>query len=171
MELTKKDRVILINQYNILKRLDPDNSGYYDELIEILQNGYQIFYSKVDEWICDDMPAGEGRFVLDLLDIYRMVEHYKHNNPADKELDEHPWGQFRGFDGNNETEYFGFTNFVIGIQGKFTEQEKYRGNTDGFNSHMQVLEKYKGMVRKWHTMGRVYETSKTAILEILDAEA
>ena len=102
MELTKKDRLFLINQYEILKALNHDSASHYEELIEILANGYEIFYSMVDEWISDDMPSGKGSLVLDILNFYRSVEDYKHKNPGDKEIEGHLWSNFKGFDGNNE---------------------------------------------------------------------
>jgi len=169
MELTKKDRVFLINQYEILKRLDPDNSSRYEELIEILRDGYEIFYSMVDEWIDEDMPQNEGKFVLDILNIYRAIENYKRNNPKDKDITEHPRSHFMGFDGNNETSYMAFTRFLIEKQNKFAEQLPYREKTDNFNSHMPVLDKYRSMLDKWIELGRNFELSKEDILLILNA--
>jgi uncharacterized protein YfbU (UPF0304 family) len=96
MELTKKDRIVLINQYEILKRLDPDNADYYGQLCEILRSGYEYFYSMIDEGADANMPSEEGRLVIDILDFYRSVEDYKYNHPDDKELSEHPWGTFKG---------------------------------------------------------------------------
>ena len=77
MELTKKDRVLLINQYKVLAALNKDEEAYYLELIEVLERGYEIFYSLVDEWISEDMPEDEGRFVLNILDLYRAIEDVK----------------------------------------------------------------------------------------------
>ena len=42
MQLEKKDRLILINQYTILQLLDPDNKDSYEENIEVLRDGYQL---------------------------------------------------------------------------------------------------------------------------------
>ena len=39
MEIDKKDRLILINQYEILKHLNPDYKSEYERNIEILENG------------------------------------------------------------------------------------------------------------------------------------
>ena len=38
MKLDKKDRLILINQYKILAKLDANDATYYKELIQILEN-------------------------------------------------------------------------------------------------------------------------------------
>jgi uncharacterized protein YfbU (UPF0304 family) len=170
MDLTKKDRVFLINQYAILKRIDPENSSYYEEIIDILQHGYAIFYSMVDEWVSDDMPVEEAQLVLKILDFYRAVEDYKNNNPNDKELIDHPWSFFCGFDGNSEAGYCLFTMFLIDRQGKFSEQVKYREKTDNFNSHMPVLFKYKKMVDKWCEMDCRPQMLRDEIIAVLNAE-
>lgn len=169
MNLSKKDRVFLINQYEILKSLNHDSASHYEELIEILQNGYEIFYSEFEEWISDDMPSEKCRLVLDILTFYRSVEDYKRKNTDDKEIEGHLWSNFKGFDGNNESEYFLFTQFLIEKQKKFSEQLAYQKQTDNYNSHMPTLQKYQNMIQKWKELGEKYETSKDNIIEILNA--
>ncbi len=169
MQLEKIDRVLLINQYKILKKLDSESGVNYDELIEILQYGYEIFYSIVDEWIGEGMSKEKGKFVLDILGIYRMVEDYKKQNPQDEEILNHRWGYFKGFDGNEESEYFAFTLFLIETQKKFLEQLPYKTRNDNFNSHFPVVDKYQKMVSAWKSLGRGFRLSKEQILEILDS--
>ena len=50
MELTKKERLILYNQYEILKKLDPDGEENYKIDQEILINGFKANY--------DDLASG-----------------------------------------------------------------------------------------------------------------
>ena len=169
MDLSKKDRLFLINQYEILKALNPDYSSDYEESIEILQNGYETFYSRFDNSVYDEMSSEKSSLVFDILGIYRSVEDYKHNNPGDEEIEGHSWSNFKGFDGNNETEYMAFTRFLIEKQEKFTEQLVYKQETDNYNSHMPTLEQYRNMVQKWRELGENYETSKDNILQILNA--
>lgn len=126
MKLTKldvKDRLILINQYKILSKLEPTEANYYKELIEILENGYEIFYSLLNQWIDEEMPRDKSRLVLDILDLYRALEDLKRKTKDDRLL-KHFYGKFNGFDGNNESEYLSFTRFLIEVQGKFQEQKQ-----------------------------------------------
>ncbi len=169
MDLSKKDRLFLINQYEILKALNPDYSSDYEESIEILQNGYETFYSRFDGFVYDGMSSEQSRLVFDILDVYRSVEDYKQNNPGDEEIKGHIWSNFKGFDGNHEIDYLAFTRFLIEKQVKFTEQLEYQKATDNYNSHMPTLEQYRNMVQKWHEMGGDYEASKDQILAILNA--
>jgi uncharacterized protein YfbU (UPF0304 family) len=171
MELSKKDRVFLINQYQILKHIDidPENIKYYEECIEILSNGYEIFYSTIYQSVCNDMLRTEGELVLEVLEFYSAVEHYKAANPSDTDVNKHMWGHFHGFDHNEESEYLNFTNFLINKQGKFEEQKKYEKRTNRFNSHQPVVDIYRRMVAKWHSTGRNFLLSKEGILEILNS--
>jgi uncharacterized protein YfbU (UPF0304 family) len=169
MELTKKDRVILINQYEILKRLDTDWSDRYDELIDILESGYEIFYHQVHERVSDDMSTDECKLVLDVLNIYRAIENYKNEHPDDNEISNHLYANFPGFDGNSETIYMAFTQFLIERQDKFAEQAKYKDKTGNFNSHSPMLDKYKAMITKWKSIGGKFKLLREDIITILNS--
>lgn len=168
MKLSKKDRVLLINQYRLLAALDKDEETHYRELIGILENGYEIFYSMVDEWISDDMPAEEGKFVLDILDLYRAIDDLKRSS-KNKELADHQYSFLRGFDGNNETEYMGFCRFLIEKQGKFQEQQQYFLKNDHLNSHMPMIGKYKRMLEVAATLPNIWSMKVEDALRILEA--
>ena len=169
MKLTKLERRILINQFEILKMLNPEENKFYEEYITILSDGYELFYSQIEEWLSDDLPAEECKLVIDVLDIYRAIGRYKERGGKNKEILEHHWLQFRGFDGNEETQYLGFTNFLINKQGKFQEQVKSDEHDTDFNSHHPVLDKYKSMVSRWYELGHHYELSEDEIKTILNS--
>jgi uncharacterized protein YfbU (UPF0304 family) len=168
MELNKKDRVMLINQYRILAALYKEDEAHYRELIGILESGYEIFYSMIDEWISDDMPIGEGKFVLNILDLYRAIEHLKRSS-KNRELADHHYSFFHGFDGNNETEYMGFCRFIIDEQGKYQEQEQYFLKNDHLNSHMPMVDKYKRMLEVSSTVPDIWSMNVEEALKILNA--
>jgi uncharacterized protein YfbU (UPF0304 family) len=168
MDLTKKDRVFLINQYRILAALNENEADHYNELIEILQSGYKIFYSEIDQWVFDDMPEDEGKFVLNILNFYRAIEDLKRSCKSEA-LSSHYHSIFRGFDGNNETEYMGFARFLINDQGKFAEQQQYLMKNDSLNSHDPMIEKYQRILRKWEELGKNWKLSEEQALEILNS--
>lgn len=145
MKLEKKDRLMLINQYKILVQLNSNESNYYKELIEILENGYEIFYSMLDQWMDDGMPEEEGRFVLNILDLYRAIEDVKRKT-RDEQLLTHHHAVFSGFDGNNEAGHLSFARFLIEVQNKFQEQKQYLFQNDNLNSHCPMIDKYQRML-------------------------
>lgn len=168
MKLSKKDRVLLINQYKLLAALYKEEEAHYRELIGILENGYEIFYSMIDEWISDDMPTDEGKFVLNILDLYRVIDDLKRSS-KNQELADHPYSFFRGFDGNHETEYMGFCRFLIDEQGKFQEQQQYFLKNDHLNSHMLMIDKYKRMLGVAENISDVWKMTVEDALSILNA--
>ncbi|GAB2879178.1 YfbU family protein [Pseudoduganella ginsengisoli] len=168
MELSKKDRIFLINQYKILSQLEKENSSHYLELIEILEYGYQGFYHKIGDWISDEMPEEDSRFVISILDLYRSIENIKRST-KDEKLLSHPMATFPGFDGNNESEYLGFCRFLIDTQGKFQEQEQYLSKNDGMNSHTPMYEKYQRMIAAAEKINSFHKLTLNDIFSILDA--
>lgn len=167
MNLTKKERLVLINQYKILAAIDKNDNAHYEELIEILENGYSIFYTLLDQWISDEMSTEDGKFVLEILGIYRAIEDLKRAKNT-KEVIDHPMAIFPGFDGNNESEYLSFCRFLIEKQGKFQEQTKYFLQTDRLNSHCAMLDKYKRMLEA--SVGvNIWQMSPEQALVILNA--
>ena len=115
--LSKIERLILANQYKILKKLE--NTSEYDEIIKILEEGYEIFYDEILAHIYDELPKSECQLVWDILSFYdTIVEPYKQNNPNDNEIINHFYSYFKGFDGNSEAEYLCFVRFLIEVQKK-----------------------------------------------------
>ena len=169
MGISKKDRVILINQYRILAKIYPDEIEHYTELIEILENGYSIFYSQVEESILSDMNAEEGRFVLDVLDMYRAIETSKRKYGLTAFKSEY-FSFFRGFDGTHETRYMSFSRFLINTQGKFAEQKLYLKENDNLNSHSATLETYGAMLAHWELLGKPRILSQEDALSIIKAK-
>ncbi|MCE9822281.1 YfbU family protein [Vibrio alginolyticus] len=167
MDFTRKERLNLINQYKILAKLYPEEAEHYDELREILEDGYEIFYSMVDQWISNDMPKEEGKFVLDILELYRFIEDYKRIS-KDENITNHFLSSFMGFDGNNEGEYMAFARFLIIKQGKFSEQKDYLRKNDNLNSHTPMVDTYKRMLAKWESFGKPYQLTAEQIQQILD---
>lgn len=169
MELTMYERLNLINQYEILKHIDPHEEKHYEKLIKILVYGYKTCYSEITEWINEEIPDDECRLVLDILSLYRAVETYKRDNPDDHEVNNHDYSHFRGFDGNEETNFLSYTRFLLEDQDKFNEQIVYAKQTDNFNSHSHMLSKYRSMINFWNITGHKYELSKDTVLGILNA--
>ena len=168
MKLTKLERVMLINQYRILSKINPNEANYYEELIEILENGYSVFYSMIDDFVYDEAPVEEGKFVLDILQLYRMIDDYIRDN-EEHPFKEHHWIPFKGFDGNNEFRYMSFARFLILNQGKFTEQKKFFSANDSLNSHTRTVDKYRRMMDRWEECDDKYNLSEEDISQILDA--
>jgi uncharacterized protein len=145
MKLTDVERTLLINQLSILKILDPNDARRYDEKLEILRDGYEIFYDDVVGNL-STVSDEDCRFVIQVLTMYRQLNNYIRKHPEDVEVAKHPWARFAGFSGNDETMLMAFTQFLIKTQGKFDEQLPNERDTDGFNSHAPLRGIYERML-------------------------
>ena len=83
MELTKIERLSLINQYLILEKLYPEEKEHYSELRQALENGYTLHYSWCFDFLSDDMPIDECKKVLDILDLYRSMDFFMNSYRKD----------------------------------------------------------------------------------------
>jgi uncharacterized protein YfbU (UPF0304 family) len=166
--MNKKERLILINQYEILAALKPDEESHYKELIKILSEGYEIFYDTLTEWIDEGMDETKSRFVLDVFDLYRAI-HSATLKSEDEKVTQHHLSYFHGFDGNYEAEYLSFARFLVEDQGKFAEQKGYLDKNDSMNSPTEMVHTYRAMLKAHQEIGKSFTLSDEELLRILDA--
>lgn len=181
MELSQVERVMLANQYKILSLLDPSGAEEYDKVREALENGYESVYSEAlsrgayDEQLSPD----ESRLVIHAMDLYwAMQRSYDRLEDEDKAEIREEELDFPGFDGNNETKFVTYSQFVVEKEGRFTDLrfEKDQGSgtispalLDRYNSHVPMVEIYRKRAEYWYPMGKDrYYLSKDTILSILD---
>lgn len=165
MKLTKYERKILINQFEIRKRLEATDQ--YDRLITILEEGYSYWYEEAVTGMCDDVSEDDCRFVRDVLLMFRMIEWYKQDSGDALEGELHT--HFAGFDGNNEAELMGFAKFEIEGERQWDEQKRYAKITDGFNSHMPMRQIYERMLRVFNSLGSMRKLTRDDVMKVLAA--
>ena len=162
MQYTEKERALLINLYEVRKLFDRENAESYDEEIEILWNGYEIFYSS---GVHEPMPIEDSKEVLDILHMYMDFEDAY--SRAGKELD-HGFAAFPGFCGNYEGGQLRFARFLIKQQGKFPQLAKY---VENLNSHFPLLPLYRLMLDIWKKYPSDYRTrqlTNDGVLNIIE---
>jgi len=160
MELTKLERLVLLNQYRILAKLEPDDSRNSEEACEILRNGYTLEYETLARHVDPDVSEEECREVRDILDMYRALK------IARGDLPEGTFGEgdaaFPGFDGNNEPEHFAYAKFLMEIQNKWQESKQ-----DPRNSHKPMLARYRSMLESWEESANKWELTAEDTARIL----
>jgi hypothetical protein len=146
MQLTEVDRWVLMNQYRILARLDPEGlEGDHEKAVTVLEHGYESEYGDLVPWLSEEpMSQEEGRRVLDILDMHRDLL-WSYEDLEDKSGIERSEVAFLGFDGNNETRALGYARFLID-SGRWTE---LADSADGLNSHMPTMDMYGRMLPVW----------------------
>ena len=117
--LTPFERLQLVNQFEILEKLNPDDADHYAAKREIIEKGYTIRYEDVFSEVFDEMSIAECKYVYDVLDMYRVLIR-SFGALTDKEGLSPDDVKFQGFDGNNESKRHAFVEHLK-KEGRWTE--------------------------------------------------
>jgi uncharacterized protein YfbU (UPF0304 family) len=147
MKLDKKERLALVNQFLILEKLYPEEADYHAKHRQAIAEGYELHYDWIFEGLWDGLSKEECKLVLDILDMYRAL-HFASLKSENKELKEHYWLKFKGFDGNNESSYMAYCRYFIVDLERFDEL-RYDQEIPDLNSHMPSVPKYSSMLELW----------------------
>lgn len=108
------------------------------------------------------------KVVVDILDMWSFIEYgyqgLSKEEKAQLEIDAAPFGkepQFRGFDGNNESEYMSVASFLINDLDRFQD---FKGRS--MNSHMPSIETYKRMLSAFEPIRRNLMTGRLALSDL-----
>ena len=142
MKLTRIERLVLFNQLEILKHLQPTRQASLENAQEVLSRGYEPFYGEVvlghlyEEGVSDQ----QADFVYDVLNMFDALQRFE--AASGEKLDEYA-ARFAGFDGNSEGALVAFTEFVVERMGRWDYLK-----IKNFNSHMSS-EVYGRMLEVW----------------------
>lgn len=125
-----------------------------------------IFHGHVDQ----ESSVREVGEILNMWDF--MESSYEKFSAKQKERirkEAEPFGrdvQFRGFDGNNETEHMGIARFLVEEMERFS---RFKGRD--FNSHVPSLDAYRRMLRVFAPKGEGFagrSLSDSKVIELLN---
>lgn len=153
LKLTDTERLILVNQYEILSRLDKDASDFYKQLSKQLYDGHEWLYQQSFQHLSPVMPEADAQLVLTILSMFDKLQ-MSYKALADKDGMEADELRFPGFDGNDPYEAG-----LMGFAHALAEDRRYVDVLNGgrdLNSHYQALPGYKAMLQRWVGMGSPY---------------
>lgn len=164
---TPLDRMMLSNQYRILEKLYPDEAESFEELREAVESGYELIYLESLGYLQETLTEEQCVEVIDTLQLFLVMKQTAEKHEKDDWLKEQSDGIFGGYDGNNETKFMTFVEYLVERQGKFKDLIP----NNYFNSHTPKRGTYQKMVAKWREIaeGRYDSLSMDEIGEILKA--
>jgi len=169
MELDIKDRLLLYNQYEILKTLNSEESKEYELMQTIVANGFKSNYNELITGFSKETPESISEFVFDVLQMYRVLDtSLGELSPEERQKIAVKDITYAGFDGNDEGSYYTYANFILKDLGRF--EEIYNNGKVELNSHRNMLNKYKRMVRTWKEVksGRYKSLSFENIVKVIN---
>lgn len=128
-------RLVLGNQNRILAKLYPKDAELYNERSQIFEKGYTVFYTEMFEDIYDGLTAEDCRFVMQTLDLYWDLQ-YHFGQLKNKEGIKAEDVQFPGWDGNEEPERVGFSEFLVDTKGNTRASSMRRISTPKFRNRV-----------------------------------
>ena len=162
MKLTRVERWMLANQYQILERLDPENREDYETCRIALERGYELSYdtcaNNIDE---RGLSEEECEEVLAILDMFRAL-HHSMEKLTDRTGIDLPAVEFDGFDGNNESKQLAYAEFYCKHYDAYAELTV-------LNSHGPALGGYRSMRRVWESCVNKHQPTKEEVVAIAKA--
>jgi uncharacterized protein len=147
------ERLMLFNQYEILKKLDPQKSSLYSRHQEVVEKGFESFYEDLGV-STTTLSKEDAREVDDILALFRAIKASSlgsaSNMPGKTE--------FVGFGASQPDERFAYADFLSNIL-KFPQEV----STSPDNRPDLQLEKYRTMLKRWDEIGRKRELSADQI--------
>lgn len=159
--LTPFERLSLMNQFSILKAVDPENEEHYEKQIEILHSGYTILYGEVFKPVYEEMELDECRYVFDVLDMFRILINSFEALNAKQGLTADDVA-FEGFDGNNETKRWAFAEYL-------QESGRWKETLVGdLNSHsIMTMHRYPKMLERYEPIKQQIIDSHTGKWQLM----
>ncbi|MGL6259134.1 YfbU family protein [Vibrio sp. WXL103] len=166
MEMTNAQRLILSNQYRLMMKLDPENSGRYQRLQTIVERGYGLQMRELDKDF-GRLQEDACREIIDIMEMYHAMQE------SNKMLDESERAEvdqrrllFLGFDAATEAQYVHYVRFLVDSEGLYPQFDKADHH---FNSQMPMLDKYRRMLATWRHCPRQYHLSAAEFRQIFTA--
>ncbi|MEZ8093328.1 YfbU family protein [Photobacterium swingsii] len=150
MKITDGEKLILLMLSELYDKLKVDGEVEPDFIRSAIfsDNTWSIPWKYVGIPFEEQETPEIVKEVLDILDMWSMIERsYANLSDESKKFVENeaaPFGKdpmFRGFDGNNESEYMGTASFLVNDLDRF---EEFKGRD--FNSHCPSIDTYNRML-------------------------
>ncbi len=159
--ISKAERLLLANQYEILQKLNNDDSFLskrYRKLQAIFQAGAECFYDEAFTDIADTLDEDFCQEVIQIFELRRAIRFsLKKSGISQEKMDE---VATIGFDGNNECAHFSFARLLQQELNRFQEMSVE-------NSHMPSLHCHRRMLDTWNSLDNRNHLSETEIEALL----
>ncbi len=164
MKLTRVERWILSNQFQILKALHPEEAKDWQNAAEAVESGYELEFESLATHIYENgLNEADCRQVIHIMSMFSTLKHC-YSQLSDKSgIDAHKLA-FEGFSGNEETLHMAYARWLYANH-KFRDLK----TSDDFNSHSPSLPSSRRMLRVWESMNKKYDLTREEIIQITSA--
>lgn len=169
MELSDRERLVLINQYQILANLDPDESEYYEECIEILRWGFEGLYHELTTQLnSEPISRSITQEVYDIADMFVAIEHALKEGVGIEGVNAR-YLTFHGFYANTESSHAAFASFVAKKPSTTLAHLAESTNSPNLDAHGPQLDAYQRMLLAWNESVDKFDLSAEDLARIAAA--
>lgn len=132
-------KLIVYNQYEILKKLDIDNQEHYEQYQNTIEYGSESDIEDISSFL-SGTSEDVKKETYDILEMYSNLEEAQDKlNLLDGNIRK---VTFYGFDGNEEIDYYCYCKYIVNDEGKYSEFSNRE-----LNSHFPHLNTYRVMLK------------------------
>lgn len=138
-------KLIVYNQYEILKKLDIDNQDYYEQCQKNIEHGSESDIEDLSSFL-SGTSEDVKKETYDILEMYSNLEEAQDKlNLLDGNIRK---VTFYGFDGNEETDHYCYCKYIVNDEGKYSEfsNRELNSHFPHLNTYRVMLERYKKIV-------------------------
>ncbi len=168
MTIIRNERRELIRQLAFLKTCAPKGVRFFQEAIDRLAKGYERRLYEAEQELAREVLSRDGVFVFEALLMYQQVDDYRRVHPEDREVSEHLYAHFLGFDGKHEGKFAELAEYMVEKLALYKGTPMYRLAPEGYDSHWPMVEMYRRMVASWEAGGYRMRTHEE-VMRVLDA--
>ncbi len=166
MNMNHVQRMILSNQYEIMSKLNPENSAYFQRCKTIVERGYCLEMLELEKEF-GHLTADTCKEILDTLEMHHAMK-VSYENLPDIDRAEIAFNriEFNGYARAYEKELADYVCFILDDEKRFADLDK-QGSS--LNSEIAMQDKYQRMLTVWRDCPRQYKLSIQEIRNIINA--
>lgn len=168
MDFTPVNRLILINQFEILEKLNPSESDNYIKYQDILRLGFESDMEGLFENLSEIFSIEKCEFVHEVLNMHSSLL-FSYQNIGDTNIDLSQIN-FLGFDQNHESHHNAYARFIL------VDEKRYPPVANSadtrLDSSVPMIEAYSRMLQVWRPFfpSKFDRLSEGEIQQILDSK-
>jgi uncharacterized protein YfbU (UPF0304 family) len=154
MEMTDIERIILINQYKLLKQQVPEDKSYHERCLRILTEGIEYEFDHLKTWFDNEsITEAIGKETEDILYMFSHIRNCIESLDSDT-ISKNNFNDFGfiGFDKRTQLQYFKCASYLIDYAEHFSEDFAKFDKKQLDSHNYSVLTAYRNLLSEYNEL-------------------
>ncbi|MGL5285829.1 hypothetical protein SAMN05880558_10420 [Aeromonas sp. RU39B] len=166
MNMSPTERLILSNQYEILAKLNPEKTAFYQRAQTIIERGYCLQLLELEKSF-GHLTKETCQEVIDTLEMHHaLAVSWDNLTPVDQAEFTPGRFKFHGYSRSQEHELADYVCFLLEVDKRFPEVDC---PCEELSSDIAMRDKYQRMLAIWRECPRHYKLSVQELRKIINA--